>query len=467
MRSSIRISPAHGATVSFPSDAEVLFNSACGPRRLSGLTPGLASAFKVMAEGGATVEQLASLVRLGDGVVALSKLHYYLRQLFDAGALRHTLFLEETPLASLVKFSTTYSVAPPSLNPQNSYELSRFAYCRRDGPEFVLESPLSDSRLFMHDPRALSLLAALAAPACRSSAAACGLPQQAFQQFLDLLNSGGFLTTAGGEADSGESTDPTLRQWEFHDLLFHSRSRQGRHRNPYGGTYRFAGEIPPLPAVRAQPSEETFDLYKPDVGSLSESDLPFTRVLEGRRSAREFGERPLTDGQLGEFLYRSMRVRRLFDGGRHELSDRPYPGGGAVYELEAYPVVKACAGLHAGLYHYCPLRHRLSRVSGLEPAVVALLGAAGEAAGGAEVQVLVILAARFQRVAWKYESVAYSLVLKDVGVLCQTMSLVATAMGLGSCVIGGGDSDLFARAAGTQYLAESSVGEFILGSAPG
>jgi hypothetical protein len=44
------------------------------------------------------------------------------------------------------------------------------------------------------------------------------------------------------------------------------------------------------------------------------------------------------------------------------------------------------------------------------------------------------------------------------------MYLTATAMGLAPCAIGGGDADLFARAAGTDYCAESSVGEFLLGT---
>ena len=67
---------------------------------------------------------------------------------------------------------------------------------------------------------------------------------------------------------------------------------------------------------------------------------------------------------------------------------------------------------------------------------------------------------------WKYSSIAYALILKDAGTLLQTMYLVATTMGLGACAIGGGDADLFAKAAGTDYYTESSVGEFILGRLP-
>jgi hypothetical protein len=44
------------------------------------------------------------------------------------------------------------------------------------------------------------------------------------------------------------------------------------------------------------------------------------------------------------------------------------------------------------------------------------------------------------------------------------MYLAATAMNLAPCALGCGDSDLFARAAGTDYYVETSVGEFLLGS---
>jgi SagB-type dehydrogenase family enzyme len=79
---------------------------------------------------------------------------------------------------------------------------------------------------------------------------------------------------------------------------------------------------------------------------------------------------------------------------------------------------------------------------------------------------LITLASRFQRRSWKYAAIAYANTLKNVGVLHQTMYLVATAMGLAPCALGWGDADLFAAAAGTGYYAESSVGEFLLGSAP-
>jgi SagB-type dehydrogenase family enzyme len=77
--------------------------------------------------------------------------------------------------------------------------------------------------------------------------------------------------------------------------------------------------------------------------------------------------------------------------------------------------------------------------------------------------VLLIVTSRFRRVARKYQSLAYSLVLKEVGALLQTVYLVATALDLAACAIGTGDSDRFARAASLDFYAETSVGEIVLG----
>ena len=82
-----------------------------------------------------------------------------------------------------------------------------------------------------------------------------------------------------------------------------------------------------------------------------------------------------------------------------------------------------------------------------------------------------ILAARFPRIAWKYESIAYALTLKHVGVLYQTMYLTATAMGLAPCAIGGGDADTSSDSAGLSSLGSvpiaDAVGPVGVGNAEG
>ena len=80
-------------------------------------------------------------------------------------------------------------------------------------------------------------------------------------------------------------------------------------------------------------------------------------------------------------------------------------------------------------------------------------------------QVLIIIAARFGRVTWKYSSVSYSLILKDVGVLTQTLYLAATDLGLGGCAIGTNNIDRFARMTGLDFAIEGPVGQFVVGRA--
>jgi SagB-type dehydrogenase family enzyme len=115
------------------------------------------------------------------------------------------------------------------------------------------------------------------------------------------------------------------------------------------------------------------------------------------------------------------------------------------------------------MYHYDPFDHALEPVLASAFTVGQLLARAAAAAGNDRPQhVLLVIAARFGRVMWKYQSIAYALVLKDLGAHLQTMYLVATALGLAPCALGTGDADMFARATGLDQLVESSVGEFML-----
>jgi SagB-type dehydrogenase family enzyme len=418
-----------------------------------------------LAGTGATQPDLQALVLQSDDAEVLSRFYYYLNRLQARGLLSATLMVKGQPLATLLPL--TGVGLPQHESAEARYVLSRFAYCRRDAAHFQLESPLAPARVLLHDGRAAALLAALAQPQDRDSLAQAvpGMRVDSSEAFLVLLAQGGMLSTVDATGQSSEETQPTLGQWEFHDLLFHSRSRAGRHDQPVGGTYRFLDRFPPTPAVKPAMSTDVIPLYAPDLNVLKTSDRPLTDVLEARRSWRQHGDPSITAQQLGEFLYRTARIRQVHEGPQDTLALRPMPGAGALYALELYLAVDRCTDVPAGLYHYAPQGHHLERLTERTPQVAQLLeGARYAAALSADPQVLMILAARFQRLAWKYTSIAYALLLKDVGVLYQTMYLVATAMDLAPCALGAGNADLFATAAALDYYAETSVGEFILGS---
>jgi SagB-type dehydrogenase family enzyme len=80
--------------------------------------------------------------------------------------------------------------------------------------------------------------------------------------------------------------------------------------------------------------------------------------------------------------------------------------------------------------------------------------------------VLITMTARMARFACAYGGIAYSTVLEHVGVLQQTLHLVATAMGLAPCALAFGDSEVANDAFFIDWPAEVSVGELALGVRP-
>ena len=150
------------------------------------------------------------------------------------------------------------------------------------------------------------------------------------------------------------------------------------------------------------------------------------------------------------------------DDGGHAV--RPYPSAGAGYELELYLAVDKCEGLARGFYHYDAGAHALVPIGVPTHELEAQLTGAEYAMGApAAPQILITIAARFGRISWKYSSIAYSLILKDVGVLIQTLYLMATDMGLGGCAIGITNIDLFAKMTGIEFHVEGPVGQFAIG----
>lgn len=430
---------------------------------------GLKTALKTLASGGATLAELSQMVQQDDGSFPVLRFYTYLQKFSNFGWLCHSVLAEGQPIAIAVPLTSDYQFPHTEVAVESKYILSRFAYCHQVLGQLLLESPLSQTQVLLINWKGASLFGQLAKPhSCIELVAGVGgISLETVKQIVSLLLGVQMLCEVSQDGTIQEQVNITLAQWEFHDLLFHTRSRQGRHSNPSGGTYRFLGKIEPLPALKPRMSEEAIELYKPDLETLKTTEASFTQVLEVRKSIRQYGENPLSAQQLGEFLYRTARVKNTLKTEQGEIVRRPYPSGGALYELELYPVVNSCQGIPSGLYHYHPLAHQLCRISDRTETVEALLNDARQSMRQQGMpQVLIVVAARFQRLAWKYESMAYAAMLKHVGVLYQTMYLVATAMKLAPCGLGGGNSDLFAKAAGCDYYAETSVGEFVLGTQP-
>lgn len=352
----------------------------------------------------------------------------------------------------------------PTAEPAASYRLSKFAVLHHDSQGLVLENPLGWCDLRIHDPRLLPLLD----PAGPNPP---DVPAGLVARFRDDLRWGGFLETVETTSVTSDKTGFDAASWSAPDLWFHRRSTLGERVvtwDDFGPTRWAQGAYDPPAARRPEYPGTPLRLDIPDLSAIRLSDPPLAAVVEDRMSVRVFDdENPLTRGQLAELLYRSARTRSAQTGDDGvELLSRPYPSGGSVYELELYPVVRHVHGLPAGMYHYDSFEHVLRPVAEADSAAVSRLLKATSATleGGAQPQVLLVMAARAGRVMWAYQQVAYANILKHVGVLMQTLYLNATAMGLGACAQGFGDTAAFTAAAAVPELQECHVGSMVLGS---
>jgi SagB-type dehydrogenase family enzyme len=418
--------------------------------------PALSGALSRLAESGATENALCQQAVQSGEMMALYSLIGVLRTLDSRGALQRHVVLDGRPLARLVPTARQFRFRADGGVCDTQQQLSQFAHIRSDGGSLIVESPLGRARVELLDAAAASLLFALAQPRSfndleRLFPALAGGP---LIGLLILLHNAAVL--------NDELSDRSW--WQFHDLLFHMRSRRGRHDAGYGGTYPHKTAAPP-PLIKPAGTGDIIPLEKPDLDQLRRTDPPCADVMERRRSERCYGSEPLTIQQLGEFLYRTVRYQGVMADDRTQYALRPAPSGGALQELEVYAVVARCGGLEPGVYHYRPSEHALTRVALASPQFEHLIEQAWVTADRkAPVQVLFEITARANRVFWKYESMAYALILKNVGALYATMYFAATAMNLAPCALGGGDSELFASIAGLDPCGEPNVGEYLLGS---
>ena len=357
----------------------------------------------------------------------------------------------------------------PQLGNADALVLSRFAYMRRRGNEMVLESPRARALFKICDPKIATAIAMLSTPQQIKQLRR----QEVFPgvQLLALLLDCQILFKVGAAGESGlrlAEGDQELVLWDFHDLLFHTRSTEGRHANPLGGVYPYVGVIAPPPAVRPSWPGKKIDLRKVSAAH-PEAISPVAKLLRKRHSTRSFDDqRPITLAELSQFLDGTARVLSRsnatldLDDGGHTV--RPYPSAGAAYELELYLAVNLCEGLARGFYHYDADAHVLAPIGVSPNELEALLAGAQYAMDApAAPQILITIAARFGRMSWKYSSIAYALILKDVGVLTQTLYLMASEMGLGGCAIGIANIDLFAKMTGVEFHVEGPVGQFAIG----
>lgn len=360
---------------------------------------------------------------------------------------------------TVVSLTTDFSIQSQIARDQ-LLKLSRFSYLSVEHGTLTIRNPLSDRYLEVSDPALAALYASFAEPRSIDALVKAFPDRSDALDLAETLAAGGMIVACDAAGQSADDTDPARRMWQFHDLLFHGRSRAGRTEEPVGGTYSFR-DLPEPPAFAPFAAGLAWTPLPQEAGV--EPGMGLFDAMRRRRSVRTFADVPLDLAKLGAFLHHAVRGDGAAADDRGQATRR-YPNGGGLYEQRFYLAVDRVAGLDRGLYVYDDQRHRLGRVAGPGKAFDAVLVDAGGSMGETErPPLLIVIASRFARVRWKYSGLAYALQLKHVGVIQEAMYLTATALGLGGCALGSGNTDAFGALAGLDYLDEGSLGEFVLG----
>lgn len=159
-----------------------------------------------------------------------------------------------------------------------------------------------------------------------------------------------------------------------------------------------------------------------------DSDVSIEETLVRRRSVRDYTHEPLTLEEVSQLLWAGQGITSDWGG-------RTAPSAGALYPLELYVIVGDVKNLAAGLYKYKPERHELVMV--LEGDIRSRL--ADSALGQSPVKhgaVDIVLTSVNHRTTRKYGDRGIRYVLIEIGHAGQNICLQATAMELGSVMIG-------------------------------
>lgn len=159
-----------------------------------------------------------------------------------------------------------------------------------------------------------------------------------------------------------------------------------------------------------------------------DGEVSLESAIHERRSVREFSKQSLSLADVAQLLWAAQGLTSR-DGGRAA------PSAGALYPLEIYLVAGEVNALPAGLYRYLPRGHRLRLVSEGDLRK-ALARAALDQSWVRLAPAILVITGVYERSAKKYGERARRYTRIETGHVAQNVYLQATALGLGTVIVG-------------------------------
>lgn len=224
---------------------------------------------------------------------------------------------------------------------------------------------------------------------------------------------------------------------------------------------------PPIPEKYDDwPEEWKTTYYKayPRLPKIELGDTPpradFFQLIKKRQSRRNFTRQSITKRELSLVLKYSCGNVGPLDAGR---SRRAQPSGGARFPIEVYPIVfHSGKDLPSGIYHYNVKDHALNvlwarEFSDEDIAELFIYSWVKDAAVG------LVMTSVFWRNQNKYGERGYRYILFEAGHIGQNIYLVAEALGLKCCALGGTRDEALEKLIDIDGVTESTVYALAIG----
>lgn len=192
-------------------------------------------------------------------------------------------------------------------------------------------------------------------------------------------------------------------------------------------------KVPPPPLQKPYPGNALLiDLIPEEKFNIGQESL--IKIINQRKSRREFTQEPLTLEELSFLLWVTQGVKEISGDG--VKTKRTVPSAGSRHPFETYLFVNMVENLKEGLYRYLPLEHKLCFLYEDKELKEKIIDACMEQKFAGECAVTFIWTLIPYRNEWRYHVFAHKAIAIDAGHICQNLYLASEAIGAGTCAIG-------------------------------
>ncbi|WP_302304618.1 SagB family peptide dehydrogenase [Culturomica massiliensis] len=187
------------------------------------------------------------------------------------------------------------------------------------------------------------------------------------------------------------------------------------------------------------------------------------QTIRNRKSTKKYQRCAISLKELYYLLRYSYGVNRKEKVNNVTWKFRPIPSGGGLFASEVYIVILN-SQIPQGLYHYSPDDNSLELVkAGNFLKEIQTFSGADPYINSENVSCVVFITSVIDRLYIKYGERGYRFMLLEVGFLSQNMSLIAEALNLGSCMLGGYKDNLVEEFLEIDGMLESIQNTIVIG----